>query len=1090
MRKYRAFISYSHADEAWGRRLHRRLERYFTPRALRGTEGRDGPVPKRIFPIFRDREELPTSSDLGGVINGALEESDYLIVICSPRSAQSKWVNQEILNYKRLGRSNRILCLIVDGEPGASAIQGKEQLECFPPAIRLEIGEDGELSDRPAEPIAADARDGKDGWSNAFLKLAAGLLGVDYDALKRRDVARRRRVAAGWTAAAAAVAGVAVFGVLSEREARRAEAREASRAQALTAQEALNRGETRAALAALAGDGGAFAAYPDPASPDEPPPRAALTALARAAFETRLLADYPAPTGPDVTELHLLPEGAVALVEQGGRTHLLDPGTGETVTIYDPDRWTHTRVSADAKTLWTAHFEAETQDETGAWYAPLLFEEIDLATGEERLATAVRSVAAYSGAAEISPDGAFFAVDLGPGEGEQTVIGVFRREAQELAGVLTLPSDRADLWFVGPDRILARVQPPTPGPGAPGFYLWTVGDEAPTVLRPPGETPVCDPGDDPAETRSVGFALTPTRDEAVLYISGADAACLVRWSMPEGAAQEPVRIGEEGDWAAALAAGGPYVFGSDYWGAERIASPGSPARRLRDCGAGLFGLLDRNGGRESLLCADRDGAAIHFGPSGEMRWSRRLHDGGLKAYAYDSEGRRLFTIGADARLRIWDAGPRSRGLIRVDGALQLSAGPDGRLAALSEDRRIRMLAADGSPVGPPVAQPHPGAVRISALGGVLLGVFTYRPVGFTETDGDGAENRFTVIDAATSVAVAGYEGLASRGGDQPRLSADGGRFLLITAASGAIWGDGATGRALTAIDLGPDRPIRAGDAAGRRFALLASNGERDDPARRVMTLLTGGDGGDAAAPAEVASWPAQGGEIRLSPDGTRALVELHRAPPDDNLILLVDIATGAETPLARSPYLADRIGFSPDGARVDIQMTSGGETAAGAALNGPAVFDAATGALILQLPPTGILADPPVWSPRGRRIAHPAGPLRVFELGAGKGGSAEICPGIASEAVKHVAFGPAGRLLAFERQWEDGGEGVEVYDLETCSPLRRIGARLAGAAPVFPAADRIWLPLDGEIVEAPLAIDPAMALAALRARAARLGAAE
>ena len=84
--------------------------------------------------------------------------------------------------------------LIVEGEPNAS--DGKPGVppddECFPEAMRFHIGETGELSARCAEPIAADARDGKDGRDNARLKLLAGLLGVNYDALKRRDERRRR----------------------------------------------------------------------------------------------------------------------------------------------------------------------------------------------------------------------------------------------------------------------------------------------------------------------------------------------------------------------------------------------------------------------------------------------------------------------------------------------------------------------------------------------------------------------------------------------------------------------------------------------------------------------------------------------------------------------------------------------------------------------------------------------------------------------------------------------------------------------------------------------------------------------------------
>ncbi len=105
--KYYAFISYSHMDKKWGDWLHRALETYRVPKRLIGQESRDEKVPARVFPIFRDREELPVSADLGANINEALRQSRYLIIICSPPAAASRWVNEEILTFKRLGREAR-----------------------------------------------------------------------------------------------------------------------------------------------------------------------------------------------------------------------------------------------------------------------------------------------------------------------------------------------------------------------------------------------------------------------------------------------------------------------------------------------------------------------------------------------------------------------------------------------------------------------------------------------------------------------------------------------------------------------------------------------------------------------------------------------------------------------------------------------------------------------------------------------------------------------------------------------------------------------------------------------------------------------
>jgi hypothetical protein len=165
--KYKAFISYSHSDEKWATWLHKALETYKVPANIIGRETRMGKIPPRLHPIFRDRDELPSATNLGELLTQSLADSATQIVICSPASAQSRWVNEEILTFKRLGRSDRIFCLIIDGEPGATDKPGQEEQECFPPALRYEIGDDGELSDVLAEPIAADARLEGDGKVNA-----------------------------------------------------------------------------------------------------------------------------------------------------------------------------------------------------------------------------------------------------------------------------------------------------------------------------------------------------------------------------------------------------------------------------------------------------------------------------------------------------------------------------------------------------------------------------------------------------------------------------------------------------------------------------------------------------------------------------------------------------------------------------------------------------------------------------------------------------------------------------------------------------------------------------------------------------------
>ena len=201
--KYWAFISYSRSDSTWADWLHRALESYPVPRQLRGRIGPNGPIPARLLPIFRDQDELSGSADLGGAIRRALAQSRHLIVICSPHAAASRWVNEEISAFQALGRGDRVLCLIVDGEPNAKA--GSSRPECFPPAVRARAATDAEPGKIDIEPLAPDVRPGKDPRHKALIRLIAGLLDVEFDLLWQRELRRRRRQHARAAAASLAL---------------------------------------------------------------------------------------------------------------------------------------------------------------------------------------------------------------------------------------------------------------------------------------------------------------------------------------------------------------------------------------------------------------------------------------------------------------------------------------------------------------------------------------------------------------------------------------------------------------------------------------------------------------------------------------------------------------------------------------------------------------------------------------------------------------------------------------------------------------------------------------------------------------------
>ncbi len=282
-RRYAVFLSYRHADNKepgrqWATWLHHLLEGYEIPEDLVGTKNSKGDViPKSLYPVFRDEEELPADADLTRNIQQALENSDLLVVICSPRAVESQFVADEIRYFKELGKSNRILALMIDGEPNAADDPGKAKLgikpqaECLPEPLRYgAAAADGKIDwSKRTEPIAADVRpegNAEHGWTTgaayrealqkegklrekeitqkvqeyeqrldlATLKVVAGSLGVPLGVLTQRDkamqlqkarqrarVMRRWLFAVGILAACAISAGIlAILKAQSERHQR------------------------------------------------------------------------------------------------------------------------------------------------------------------------------------------------------------------------------------------------------------------------------------------------------------------------------------------------------------------------------------------------------------------------------------------------------------------------------------------------------------------------------------------------------------------------------------------------------------------------------------------------------------------------------------------------------------------------------------------------------------------------------------------------------------------------------------------------------------------------------------------------------
>lgn len=190
--KYDAFISYRHAelDTYVAKRIHKLLETFKVPRAIQKKSGK-----KKIARVFRDQEELPIGSSLTDNIELALENSEFLVVICSPRTPASEWVEREIDTFIKLHDRNHVLAVLVEGEPD----------ESFPK--RLLVDENGNA----VEPLAADVRGASQKEINSKIKtevvrLSAPLLYCSYDDLRQRHRERKMRKMA------AILTGVAVLG--------------------------------------------------------------------------------------------------------------------------------------------------------------------------------------------------------------------------------------------------------------------------------------------------------------------------------------------------------------------------------------------------------------------------------------------------------------------------------------------------------------------------------------------------------------------------------------------------------------------------------------------------------------------------------------------------------------------------------------------------------------------------------------------------------------------------------------------------------------------------------------------------------------
>ena len=178
--KYFAFISYKHEDVRWAKWLHRKIEGFRLPAAIRKS---GSPYTGKLPPVFLDTHEIQPGP-LKAELKEKLEQSKYLIVICSPCATKSKWVGEEIAHFISLGRTNDIIPVIIEGAPYTD----DPLVECFHAELKKDglpefLGVDINAQASAYEFIRKEM---------AFIRVMSKMLHISFDALWQRH--RRRKI--------------------------------------------------------------------------------------------------------------------------------------------------------------------------------------------------------------------------------------------------------------------------------------------------------------------------------------------------------------------------------------------------------------------------------------------------------------------------------------------------------------------------------------------------------------------------------------------------------------------------------------------------------------------------------------------------------------------------------------------------------------------------------------------------------------------------------------------------------------------------------------------------------------------------------
>lgn len=1105
--RYTGFISYSQKDKLWAMRLHKALESYRLPSHVAGADKAN----RRLGRFFRDDEELAGAPSLGEALNTAIESSKCLIVVCSPNSARSKWVDAEIRQFKRQRRDGRVLAMIVEGRPDAT----DPEEQCFTPSLLYQLDEDGELTDIPTEPLAPDVR--KENFSRVVTRIVAGLLDINFDELWRREQRRktRNRIVAGAVSVVALIGGtVGLLRYQQAEQGRLVAEQEQLRSQsvelATLAQEALDAGRWEEAL------GLAVRALPtDLQQPDRPVVPAALSAFKRVMIGENA-AEIVARYGEPVEDMHLLSTGHLAVRLASGRIEVFDPETGSRLDGFDglPNAQ---RLTGSDNEYWISWGEREAPDATVQETQTL--EILDRATGG-LVARQTFTIDEWVLKEAISPDGRLIVATPSANGDKESGLAVFEvgtlgdNPSPVFTTETAMTTRSGGIYdFIGTDQVVFH--PAFNSETDPeALYRWRLSDGEMATLSPP-DAEDCGIGPEEADTRRVGYSVSVDRTQmsvsAVYERSvGATTACFARADLASGEEQPVVSFDSFG--RLFLPVSQDLIVDQ---ARAALVTPQDEVNRLADCKGRFdkgFRILATQPSwmikpAEALsVCASGRDVVVHGGES--YRPVTRLSgpNGEVTHVEADPEAHRVWAASEDNVVRMWTyALPGSE----VDPAYDRLIADEGVVVAISSETEetltFRRFTPAGEPTGPVVS--HHRFTRDGEAGEEFAS-HSFHLLGsgkvMAVAEGFHCARMFCSIDEAPedccpvipSYRVTYYalgtghemqtyrfEGRdvpSSVYGDQVQLIENGAKDRVVMVGST---------RELRVIGLTEgetQRMIRLPDGEGYIAASWADGGwwivtqapsENFEAAPMRLYRDEGKEGG--LEPVE--AFEAHG--LRLIP-----------LPAVDGFFLEAEDSSQYEAPYTRFLY---RPGMGlvrielPESVdpKAEIRLVSG-DPQGGVSL----VFgDYGSYGPVLHVAPGSGLAQvanaAKVKMNEGVLLSEDEAPYRQTLLAGSQelgllplDPEAPLCPGLAGTEIADdtLAVAPNGRYLMVAVSPAGGRKYAQVYDLATCVPI------YSSATPVdydgfhFASADHVWLGGDGrlEIVD----LEPDLGPLVVRAR--------